>query len=260
MADANGRIPFTAIAGTEAAPVRYDLKGQVCVTGKPGTPADVPSSDCPLEAIAYGRANCAQPAPCPLAESLSFIVILRHGTNSDGKPEPLPKGLFSQKGGSTKEGLDVKAMGVEMNYSRVLLSKQPAVSGTCPDITVGGILTQQRVIGIGTKGEPLCAPVDPCPVGTVFKGSAPNGAPICDQRPEDKCGDNSLVMGTDQFGKVICTLKEGQSCFNTLDSSCPDGATQTSFLKICNKASGGKKGGSSLVCTDLYTCCAPTKP
>lgn len=197
-ANATGVIPFTSIAGTEVSPVRYTLDGQRC-----NTPAA--TAVCQLEAIAYARPQCST-SPCRPADSISFTIVLRQGFGANGAPVPI-------KSGSQKE-LGHRLLRAEVSIPRTMLARQGVNALNCPNIVVGGIVAQQRMIGIGPSGAPICGTVDSCPEGTMFMGTNANGTPNCQRQPQQQCGPNQEFVGfaTGGSGRLVCVDRNYRAC------------------------------------------------
>ena len=189
-----GAISFTRIAGTEATPVRYNVNGQICN-------AAVATPTCPLEAIAYARPECST-LPCIPAESLSFTVVLRHGLGSAGTPVRIS--------GFPLQEIGPRVLNNQINMSRNLLAKRSSNSLTCPDITVGGVLTQQRLSGISATGNPICQPVQACPGGLIYQRSNADGSPVC--VAQIRCASTQIFKGTSPNGQSICEDRINISC------------------------------------------------
>jgi type II secretory pathway pseudopilin PulG len=267
-ASANGAgvIPFLPVAGTEAAPVRYTLDGQRC-----NTPTATVA--CPMEAIAYARPQCST-SPCMPADSIAFTVVLRQGVGSSGP--------IQIRGGSQKT-MHHRVLKAELNVPRTLLARQGVKALSCPNIVVGGVVTQQRMIGIGPSGDAICGAVDSCPEGTMFMGTNPNGSPNCQAQPQMQCAAHqefmgfapngsgriicqdrayvncslgTIATGVNHLGQPICQSLQSGYCYQTLDA-CAAGFFTQSYSTVCQVTNCAKKNGCQTICDKAATCCRP---
>jgi hypothetical protein len=266
-ANAGGAIPFQPIAGTDVAPVRYTLDGQRC-----NTPAA--TATCQLEAVAYARPQCST-SPCMPADSIMFTIVLRQGFDASNVVVPI-------RGGTQKE-LGHRILRAEVSIPRTMLARQGVKALNCPNIVVGGVVTQQRMIGIGPSGDAICGAVDSCPEGTLFAGTNPNGTPNCQTQPQQQCqpyqdfmgfapgGSGQIICvnksyvncpagtistGNDWYGNPICQSLQSGYCYTT-QGACAGGYFTQSYSTFCQQTNCGKKGGCQTVCDKAATCCRP---
>lgn len=267
-ANAAGVIPFARVAGTETNPVRYRLDGRVC-TPSPATP----TADCPLEAVSYARVQCSTPG-CTPADSLSFTVVLRHGMTG---------GNYVQIRSSAHRSMAPKVLNAVVNFPRTVIARRGVNAMNCPDIVVGGKTTQQRMIGIGPSGQPLCGAVDTCPEGTYYAGNNRDGSPNCQRQAQQKCRDNqeyrgfaddstgniicqdrakascpagTISIGIDPNGNPICSSLDSGRCYETT-SACDTSYVVQSYSLVCREVDCGKKSGCRTVCDKASKCCRP---